>query len=231
MWLWLKSYPYLLWSVTEIILFIVFLILNTKCYLRLFLMSALLSLPFAFSGASAVLLDYWNPSRLLPFWISIEDFIFAFAATGLATMSAFWPVRHRLIWEVRPEKWLSRYLTFILVFSPVAVICSLLDFKPMTSTLLPIIFAGVALIWLRPQHWITAAAGCSGFTLIHMIVLKLSFRVTPEFATSWNFFNLWGLHYSGIPLDEIMWAVSFGAIWPLFIAYLLDIRLAPPTRN
>jgi hypothetical protein len=187
----------------------------------------LLSLPFAVSGASAVLLDYWNPPTVLPFWISIEDFIFAFASTGLATMSAFWPVRHRLTWEIQPGKVMSRYLTFILAFSPVAAICSFLDFKPMTSMLLPIIFAGMTLIWLRPQHWITAAAGCSGFTIIHMMVLKLSFKVTPDFAGSWSFFNLWGLQFSGIPLDEIMWAVAFGAIWPLFIAYLLDVRLVP----
>jgi len=47
----------------------------------------------------------------------------------------------------------------------------------------------------------------------------------PEFPGQWSLEELYGIHLIGIPVEELMWAFAAGAVWPLIVAYSLNVQL------
>jgi len=106
----------------------------------------------------------------------------------------------------------------------------LLDSKPMPRTLIPVIVVGLLLLYLRPSLWMLALSGLIGYTLVHGVILRTAFTLTPVWADAWNVRGLWGPKFWAIPVDEIVWSAVFGAIWPIFTAYLFNARLLLPDQ-
>jgi hypothetical protein len=63
------------------------------------------------------------------------------------------------------------------------------------------------------------------------MILRTAFTLTPVWAAAWNVRSLWGPKFWGIPADEIAWSAVFGAIWPVFTAYVFDARLLLPDQH
>jgi hypothetical protein len=49
----------------------------------------------------------------------------------------------------------------------------------------------------------------------------------PVLQLHWNPHNLWGPRLFGVPVEEVAWALAYGAVWPLFMAYVFDARPVP----
>ena len=46
----------------------------------------------------------------------------------------------------------------------------------------------------------------------------------PGFVRAWNPAALSGFQFLGAPAEEIAWGVAFGAVWPLFVAYVFGVE-------
>lgn len=225
-----RTHPYLDCSLAMLGLLVALLFCSRPAQRRHALWSAVLATPFAFLEHFAIPM-YWNPRRTAVWMgVSPEDFLFAFTIGGISWLLATFLWRDRLAHRAEPRNLLQRYTLVSAVGLPLSLGTLLLEVKPMSYTLVPILVAGSVFLILRPALWRFAVPGMAGYAAVHAALLKVSFAVTPSFVESWNATNLWGPTVWGVPLDEIIWASAFGAVWPVFAAYVFDVTLLPPER-
>src|SRR5262249_36844764 len=79
--------------------------------------------------------------------------------------------------------------------------------------------------WLCGSLWPVAVAGAIGYAVCYPVLLGVAFFILPDFHRQWNTAKLWGLYWFGVPLEEIVLSVGFGALWPFSLAYAFDARL------
>jgi hypothetical protein len=98
----------------------------------------------------------------------------------------------------------------------------------MPSALVSMAMLGSMLLVLRPGLLGVSLRGMVRFALLYAITLKLIFVLAPSFVAQWNREALLGL-VGGMPVEELLWAAAFGAVWPAMMAYAFDT--APPRRR
>ncbi|MHA2219528.1 MAG: lycopene cyclase domain-containing protein [Candidatus Hodarchaeales archaeon] len=74
--------------------------------------------------------------------------------------------------------------------------------------------------WRRPKlKWQILGGGLS-FTAVYTVVLLVMKSVFPDFYECWNLENLSGCWIAGAPMEEYLFAFTFGAFWaPLYEAW------------
>ena len=65
------------------------------------------------------------------------------------------------------------------------------------------------------------------FAVAHTVIMKLGLSFWSEFLDLYNLETFWGRPVYGVPLGEPVWALVYGAGWPLFVSYFLDLKLTP----
>jgi hypothetical protein len=95
------------------------------------------------------------------------------------------------------------------------------------ASLLAMIFGWLCVTWRFPRlRWLGLVGG-PAFGLLYLALLRLSFELAPAFHLQWNWETLSGLVWAGVPVEELAWAITYGAVWPAFMAYVLDARPVP----
>jgi hypothetical protein len=145
----------------------------------------------------------------------------------MAWLMAAWSVRNRLTVHLRGGALLRRYVSYSASFMAVGFILRHFGTAIMTATIVSILLCSLLLLFLRPGLWFLPVAGLVGFTTLYLLYIGIVFGSYPEFVLQWNIENLSGVNLLGIPVEEILWASSFGFCWPLFIAHGCDARLVP----
>lgn len=221
----IETYPYLVANLFYIVFFALVL-LCVSGQRRMMLLSGLLAAPFACCSVLFIP-EYWNPVRILDFFFKTgpEDIIFSFINGGIAWLLAAWAVRKKLTINIRAGILLRRYAAYSASFMAVGFLLRQGGAGIMTATILSILLCSLLLLCLRPDLWVLPFAGLIGFTALYLVCVDILLGVFPEFLLQWNMENLWGVSLLGIPVEEILWASSFGFCWPLFIAHISDARL------
>jgi hypothetical protein len=227
---WLETHPYLLWGLVGLLLLALGLALCPQRLRWPSLLSGLLALVPAVTGAWTGR-HYWSPVRIWPFFVSLEDFVYSFAIGGLAWLLGTWPVHTRMVLNIRPRRLLLRYFMGCVLAATLTIGASLLESKPMYGYLLPVVGVGLVVFYLRPALYRVGVWGLAGYALLHFALLKASFTLTPSFAGTWHVVSLWGPKLWAIPLDEIAWSAAVGAVWPASISYVFDARLVLPDQR
>ena len=71
--------------------------------------------------------------------------------------------------------------------------------------------------WRRPKLRWQILGGGIAFTIIYMIVLVVVGKIYPEFYDHWNLKELSGKCFVGAPIEEYLFAFTFGLFWaPLY---------------
>jgi hypothetical protein len=226
----IRTYPYLLWSLATAAVLGLGVALSPAYNRTRTMLCGTLAFPFAipaiFFGQA-----YWNPRRIIGILPSLEDVLYTVAAAGITWLLSTWMIHRRMSVNIKARTLLFRYLFIFVSGAPFAFGSLWLEISPMSRLLLPIAMMGIVLLWLKPKLWIVAAWGCVGFAVYHILLLVTAFAVTPSFAESWYAASLWGPRLWGVPLDEIAWAAAFGALCPLFAAYVLDAQVMASARQ
>jgi hypothetical protein len=79
----------------------------------------------------------------------------------------------------------------------------------------------------RRRLWPIPLFGSISFALLYIVVLEAAYTLWPHFLAQWTADRLWGLSVLGMPAEEVVWAFSFGGVWPLLMAYGFDSHLRP----
>jgi hypothetical protein len=214
----------MVFSMVLLMLFATGYIISPKKQRRLLLISALLSTPFSFASVFFVP-EYWNPVRIAPFVVGIEDLLFSFSTGGIVWMLATWSLHNYIDTELRLQRTIKRYFIYIVSGTAVNVMLYILGVGVMTATLIGILLVATALFLLRRKFWPLIITGMIGFVIFYFVIIKVIFMLFPAFPPQWTTENLWGFRVWGVPIEEVIWAMVYGAVWPLFMAYVLNVRL------
>ena len=225
----ITNYPYLILTLVLLMLFAAGLIISPAKQRWPMVVSGLLSIPCSFASIVFVP-EYWNPVRIVTFIIGPEDLIFSFTTGAIVWLLATWPLRNYIGLKLQPRLIIRRYLIVFLIGLSVSAISLLAGFGVMISTIFGILSVGIFILCLRKNLWPIQLIGMISFVIFYLIIIKVAFIIFPEILQQWTASNLWGPDVWGIPLDEIAWAAGMGAIWPLIIAYLFDVRMVPYYR-
>lgn len=157
---------------------------------------------------------YWTPTRLLGGPFGVEDAMFAWRFAVLAMVAAFWPWRHdqkRCPTDPRPGEVAILGLVGTLVFG---LLTYAADRSVMTAFLAAQATVAGTLLIRRPDLWRPALRATTILSAIHAFHLAVAVTFVPGFAAMWQGSQPYWATLAGIPVEEVVWAATFGACVP-----------------
>lgn len=196
---------------------------------KLALLSASLQAPFGLLSVFFVP-DYWAPVRLFSLGdgAGVEDLLFSFSAGGLAWLLATSPSGPRIEAAIEPRRVLVRFAAFAVPGVAAGALLWRSGLGPMGAALAVAVVSAAVLAFRQRGLLCLSAAGGAGFGILYSLVLAGAYALWPRFADQWTAAGSWGVSVLGLPLEEVVWATGGGAVWPLFVAWLVDARVAGP---
>ena len=183
------------------------------------------SLATVFLGVTEIFFipKYWEPLTLFDFGnryhMDIESFIFSFAVGGIAaTIYEFMTgegekrLAHRVQHQTRHQFHTLAVLSPIVVF---AFFFLLTPLNPIYSAIIGLIFGALATAWCRPDLAGAIKKGALLFTGLYFAVFWLTFVLLfPSYVPMyWRLSELSGSLIIGVPIEELLFAGSLGAMW------------------
>ncbi len=164
---------------------------------------------------------YWNPSTLFDLTtkigFDIESLIFSFAVGGIAAVLYEEVLKKHLVKARENRIFTKRHfylLTAVLVSS--MIFFSFIFKMDLIYTAVIVMALGAITIMISRKDLIKETiVGSLLFLLVYFILLfTLNTLIFPDWiARTWNFEHILGITFFKIPLEEILWALTFGALW------------------
>lgn len=170
---------------------------------------------------------YWSATRLFGGSWGVEDLLFCFSFGSVVYLMAIWPYR-------RAEPALIRFTAgFVVRFGLLSVVGIGAFFIAMwagAGVLVANLIANgilvLVLVLLRPRLLELGLRAAAFYTPYYFLYLSFSAVVLPNYMTAWDGPDLLGPRIFSIPVDEILWVVSFALVFPVCFAFNFD--LFPP---
>lgn len=166
--------------------------------------------------------EYWNPPTLFDLaqrtGFDLESLIFTFAIGGIGTVlyEAMVPVRHTVMSHAERRHRRHRYHGLVLI-SPVLVFGVLMagtTWNPIYAGSLAMFAGAVASLWCRPDLKAKIWVGGIVFLLLYFAFFQLLDLAFPGYVERvWALSALSGVLIWGVPLEEYLFAVTFGMMW------------------
>jgi hypothetical protein len=221
-----QAHPYLLASALMIAQCLVAgRVLLTGAQFRAVVLSGLLNAP-CFIFMPFLEGTYWAPKRAGGFALGLEDLLVSFAVAVMAWLVVALLLRHRIRLVGRTPGFHRRYaVAGLLSVGFFLGLCGA-GVDAMASLVLTYVAMVLILQTVRKDLWPLALTGLVAFPLLYLVVLRVDYWLWPHFISEWNQGSVWGATLWGFPRGEMLWAIAFGAYWPLFVGYTCDVRLA-----
>ena len=212
-------YVWLIWSATFLAPWLALYIANAKYRAVMWRMSLLTST----LGLTEPIFvpEYWNPPSLFELaqrtGFDIESLLFSFAIGGIGT--ALYNTLTRF--EVRPVETAERthrrhrlhavaLMTPFVSFVPLYV----LPWNPIYAAVGSLLIGASAAVLCRPDLARNALTGGALFLGLYAVFMLGLRWLTPGYIEQvWNLRALTGILIVGIPLEELLFGLAFGAYW------------------
>lgn len=166
--------------------------------------------------------SYWYPPSLFDLaWrtgFDIESFIFAFAVAGIAFVvyDRIFNVVDKRVSVHEQHRALHRYHIVAILMTPVSFLTLFLvtSMNPIYSAIISMFAGGFATWFCRPdlkRKMITSALIFLAIYFIYFVTLIWAYPGYVEQV--WKLSAISGIRIVGIPLEELLFAVSFGFVW------------------
>lgn len=213
---------WLLWSLILVSIWVIIYVLlySKECKKEMLLMSLWTTL-LGFTEPLFVPL-YWNPPSLFDLahrtGFDIESFIFSFAIGGIA-VAIYERVHHTSHEKIKMyEHHLPRHRYHLLSILSSPLIFLILFFttslNPIYSAIIAMLVGGLFSWYCRPdlkEKMITSAFIFLGIYFVYFLTL---ITLYPGYVEQvWNLKIISGILILGIPLEELLFAFSFGFMW------------------
>lgn len=227
-----------------VLLSIVWLILyfRRKDLRKKILFASLLAMLFGITDALFIP-SYWRPEVILKVpllngYISFESFAFCFITGGI-TAALYEEIFHKRLFHIRRKRETPKHhlALFILMIILPFLITSILFTKHIIYLALFWMIMGTLMIIhkrkdLAPEAmWggiLFAAIYLSAFEILAIVGQILQ----PDWITqTWNLQNMSGIFIGNIPLEEVLYALSFGALWAPLYEYVYNDTLHRPKKT
>lgn len=166
--------------------------------------------------------EYWNPPALFDLarktGFDIESLVFSFAIGGIAFVfyELIFKTGHRAITEAHRHSNVHRFHKVALLSAPVlfAILLVFTNLNPIYSAAVAMVIGGLATWYCRPdlkRKMIISALLFLGLYFIYFLTLNM---FAPGYVQQvWNFNVISKVLIIGVPLEELMFALTFGFLW------------------
>jgi hypothetical protein len=222
-------YSYLIGALIFVAAWVVCLIVG-KRYRAQSIWGSLVSAPFALTSLLFVP-QYWSPPSLFDLdqriHVGIEDFLWAAAVGGIGSVLGEIILRERLA-QTRGQGRKKHLTPFVVV----AVVFGILEFLHPNKTIYNMVIAftvgAIVVVFLRRDLVLLMLTGALNFTALYLALFLYFLALYPDFIQRYyNIPNLLGIYVFKVPIEELMFASSGGAIWSVAYEYLQGYRLGP----
>jgi lycopene cyclase-like protein len=178
--------------------------------------------------------QYWTPPSLFDLdqkiHVGIEDFLWAAAVGGMAAVAGeiFLKQKLREIRSRRRTRHLAPFVLLVIVFGA-------LEFwhpnKTMDNTIIAFAVGALVLGYLRRDLIPLMISGLLSFAVLYFLLFLCVLALYPEFVKRyWNLPALMGIFLAGVPLEELLFAATGGAIFSVAYEYMYGYRLEQAGR-
>ncbi len=173
--------------------------------------------------------EYWNPPSLFNLahqtGFDIESFIFSFGIGGLAVAlyELVFKDRHMLISEKERHLRRHRFHIWAIVSSPIifAVLLKTTNLNPIYSAIIAMVLGGLVAWYCRPDLKKKMLTGALIFLALYFVYFLALIAMYPKYVEYvWNLAAISGILVAGIPLEELLFAASFGFLWSSIYEHL-----------
>lgn len=165
---------------------------------------------------------YWNPPTLGDLarrtGFDLESLLFSFAIGGIV-FAAY----HVLFGEAPAESMAHersdprhRYHMLAILSAPVGfvVLLALTPLNPIYAAAIALVGGFFATLYCRPDLWRKMLASGALFLLLYFVVFVLFDQAFPGYVVAvWNLKAVSGVVLWGVPLEELLFAFTFGLYW------------------
>ncbi len=175
--------------------------------------------------------QYWTPPSLFnldqKIRVGIEDVLWAAAVGGIASVVAEILLKERLS-AIRKAARKRHFAPFVVV----VVVFIALEFwhpgKTIYNTIIAFAVGALVIAYLRSDLLPTMLTGALSFTILYFALFLIFLCLYPGFIQRYyNIPNLLGIYVVGVPVEELLFAGTGGAIWSVAYEYVQGYRLAP----
>jgi hypothetical protein len=165
---------------------------------------------------------YWNPPTLLDLarrtGFDLESLLFSFAIGGIvfAAYDALTGTAPAGITRAERHDPRHRYHLAAVLVAPAVflLLLAIRNLNPIYGAALGLVAGFVATLYCRPDLWAKMLVSGALFLLVYFVVFAAFNLVFPGYvAAVWNLPGLSGTFVAGVPLEELMFAFTFGLYW------------------
>lgn len=214
------QYVWFTWSLILLALWAVIYI-SIKGFRKEMLKMSLITMPFGLTEPLFVP-EYWFPPSLFNMAerteFDIESLIFSFSIGGIGTV-LYNLIFKRSLTEMPPTERnhhrhnLHTYILFIPIF--VFIILALFtSLNHIYCGIIALFIGGLATLYCRPDLKGKIWIGGVLFTVLYFIYFGSLLLIYPQYVEDyWNLENLTRIMIIGIPIEELLFAFTFGMFW------------------
>ncbi len=222
-----ENLVWFVWSMGLVAIWLIVFLFHRKARKRMF-WASLLTMPFGLTEPLFVP-EYWHPPSLFDLahrtGFDIESLIFCFGIGGLGIVfyDLIFKIEHEKMDEA--EKHHSRHRFHIWTLIAPLIIFPLLyvftDWNVIYSATLSMFLAGLAALWCRPdlksKIWIS---GILFLVFYAVYFLSLALLAPGYVEKVWTLSAISGIEIIGIPVEELIFAFTFGMLWSSYYEHL-----------
>jgi hypothetical protein len=214
------QYVWFIWSLIILALWAVIYLLRKESRKEMLKMS-LITMPFGFTEPLFVP-EYWFPPSLFDLAIKtgfdIESLIFSFAIGGIGTVLYNLIFKRSLAEIPHNERNHNRHrLHIYILFVPAIVFLILALFTSLNHIycgIIALFIGGLSTLYCRPDLKTKIWVGGILFTVLYFIYFGSILLFYPQYVELyWNLDKLTHILFFGVPIEELLFAFTFGMYW------------------
>ncbi len=215
------TYAYLIVSVLLLLVWVFLYWINPRVRKKMLLVSLLTS-PLGLTEPLFVP-SYWLPFSLFDLArftrFDLESLLFSFAVGGIAVVlyeSLFGKSRkHINSHEMHQGRHKFHRLALITPFIVFGILYFFTSLNPIYSAAFAMLIGAVATWFCRPDLLRAMLTGAILFLMLYFVVFLAGFVwLFPGYVKAvWNLSAISGILIAGVPVEELLFAVSLGAMW------------------
>ncbi len=227
---------WLLWSAFLIVVWgIVYALLKNKESKKEMLIVSLWTSLLGFAEPLFVP-EYWNPPSLFDLahrtGFDIESLIFSFGIGGIAVVlyERIFRARHEKISTSDQHSPRHQYHLWTILSAPIIflVLALATPLNPIYTSAIALVLGGLATWYCRPdlkKKMIVSDVVFLGIYFVYFLTLIAAYPGYVEQV--WNLKDISGVLVFGVPLEELLFALSFGFFWSSVYEHIAWRRVKP----
>ena len=163
---------------------------------------------------------YWSPPSLFNLNVltgfDIESLIFSFAVGGIVSImyeSVFKTKHSKIRNKTHDRVKLFHFLSLLSPFIVFFLLYLFTELNPIYTTIISLFVGSVLSIVCRPDLVKNMFLGGVFFTALYFVFFLFVSLADPSFVSYWNLSEISGILVAGIPLEELLYAFTFGMLW------------------